>query len=211
VRQRLCNGTLVKGLGPIADPLLIGMGQSMGGCFSILMQGRFAVFEALAVLGYSAVHSSVAFGLQNAGVEVGELAGLFQDTSLTRAEASATVRPAFFDGSVPEDIVAADLGGGYPLRRTIPAWGSLTPPGIGNLLIQPGAVAPEAAAITCPVFIAFGDIDLAQEPRRDPAAYAACRDIELMIVPDCAHMHNFAKGRALLWDRLIHWASRLGA
>jgi hypothetical protein len=110
---------------------------------------------------------------------------------------------------VPEDIVAADFAGGYPLRQSIPAWGSLTPTCVGNTLIQPGAVASEAAAVECPVFLGFGEIDLAANARAEPTAYTSADDIELMIVCQCAHMHNFSTSRERLWNRLIDWAARL--
>jgi pimeloyl-ACP methyl ester carboxylesterase len=207
IRERLTQGRLVEQLPALDDVLLVGMGQSMGGCLTILMQGRHRVFDAIAVLGYSAIHTAVHYGLEQAGDP--EARASPKDASLTRREAAAILRPAFFDAGVPEDIIAADFAGGYPFRQSIPAWGRLTPACVGNTLIQPGAVASEAAAVECPVFLGFGEIDLAANARAEPTAYISADDIELMIVRQCAHMHNISTGRERLWNRLIDWAARL--
>jgi predicted alpha/beta-hydrolase family hydrolase len=39
---------------PVETPFVVGVGQSMGGCVSIVTQAMHRPFDALAVLGYSA-------------------------------------------------------------------------------------------------------------------------------------------------------------
>jgi pimeloyl-ACP methyl ester carboxylesterase len=53
----LRSGTLLESLGPLETPFVIGIGQSMGGCVSIVTQAMQRPFDALAVLGYSASHT----------------------------------------------------------------------------------------------------------------------------------------------------------
>jgi alpha-beta hydrolase superfamily lysophospholipase len=41
VLERLAAGTLVDGLARVADPVVLGIGQSMGGCMTVVQQGRY--------------------------------------------------------------------------------------------------------------------------------------------------------------------------
>jgi pimeloyl-ACP methyl ester carboxylesterase len=72
-------------------------------------------------------------------------------------------------------------------------------------VMLPGAGAKEAAQITCPVFLAFGTVDVSPDPHAEPAAYRKARDVTLFTVPQMAHMHNFADTRKLLWERFYGW------
>ena len=53
VRQRLTAGTLMDTLDPVTDPLTLGIGQSMGGAFTIVQQGRHHGYDGVGILGYS--------------------------------------------------------------------------------------------------------------------------------------------------------------
>lgn len=77
--------------------------------------------------------------------------------------------------------------------------------------LGPGVVAVEAAAITTPVFIGVGDIDVVADAHAEPAAYPASRDVTVCVFPHMAHMHNFAPSRRALWDRLAAWATTVAA
>ncbi|MDO7842059.1 alpha/beta fold hydrolase [Sphingomonas immobilis] len=57
ILRRLAEGTLAPGFPAIADPLKIGIGQSMGGCMTIIQQGRYHCYDGIGVLGYSAIHT----------------------------------------------------------------------------------------------------------------------------------------------------------
>jgi hypothetical protein len=56
-----------------------------------------------------------------------------------------------------------------------------------------------------PVFLAFGDSDVAADPRQEPANYPASRHITLVVMPKMTHMHNFADTREQLWESLDRW------
>jgi pimeloyl-ACP methyl ester carboxylesterase len=57
----LCAGALsTNTAAPVKNPYVIGVGQSMGGCVSIVAQAAHRTFDALAVLGYSASHTVLA-------------------------------------------------------------------------------------------------------------------------------------------------------
>ena len=57
VRQKLAAGTLIDGLGPVRNPVTVGIGQSMGGAFTIVQQGRHHCYDGVGVLGFSPLHT----------------------------------------------------------------------------------------------------------------------------------------------------------
>jgi pimeloyl-ACP methyl ester carboxylesterase len=191
MRRRLADGKAAPGLAPIRDPLAIGIGQSMGGCFTIAAQSRHRCFDAVAILGYSAHHTVVP-------VPPGVAAGTF---SLD------VVRYAWHWDDVPAAIVDRDVTGYLEPQGDTPPppWRSLTVPEIAVDLIEPGYVSADAAAIDVPVFVAAGERDVVPDLHAESTAYRRARDVTLYRQPRAAHMHNFAGTRALLWERLASW------
>jgi pimeloyl-ACP methyl ester carboxylesterase len=57
ISRRLRDCDVVPGYPPIDVGRCVGMGQSMGGGVAIIMAGRHRTFDAIAVLGYSAIHT----------------------------------------------------------------------------------------------------------------------------------------------------------
>jgi hypothetical protein len=72
-------------------------------------------------------------------------------------------------------------------------------------MMGPGFAAGEAAQVDVPVFLGYGERDVADDPPREPAMFPTSRDVSLFIVPRMAHMHNFAGSRRQLWERLSDW------
>lgn len=60
VTSLLASGELDPDFPPIDGLVRIGLGQSMGGCLLIVQQGQHATFDAIGVLGYSAIHTVLA-------------------------------------------------------------------------------------------------------------------------------------------------------
>ncbi len=213
IRAGLTTGTLVDGLEPVAADRVIALGQSMGGCVSIVMQATHRTCDALGVLGYSAIHTVLPS--PSGGVEIDAVARGRTDREAIEAEADAiggidVFSWAFHCEDVEPALLQADLEGGFPFRtESVPPWGSATIPPAAASMLSPGVVAAEAAAVDVPVFIGVGDRDVCPDPRREPAAYAASSDITVQIVPSMAHMHNFASTRAVLWERLHAWGATI--
>ena len=132
--ERIRAGTLAPGFPALPGVAAVGIGQSMGGCVTILTQARHRTFAAIAPLGYSAIHTqlpqrSEADRSATAGGFVYE-PGTAVDTA-TISKTSATVVDfvyPFHWEDVPQDILAADMGGGYPMRKVNPPFGSATIP-----------------------------------------------------------------------------------
>jgi hypothetical protein len=57
VLRRLADGSLSEAFPVVASPLVVGIGQSMGGCMTVIQQGRYHCYDGIGVLGYSAVHT----------------------------------------------------------------------------------------------------------------------------------------------------------
>jgi pimeloyl-ACP methyl ester carboxylesterase len=215
VVRRLAAGSLSDALPPLPRLTRIGIGQSMGGCLTIVMQGRHATFDAIAPLGYSAIHTvlpqrDAAERLR--GQEHHANIGSRPLAEISVAEASQGVVDfvyPFHWEDVPADIVAADMAGGFPLRTSPPAWGSATVPPCAVTMMTPGVVAHEAGAIAVPVLVGVGERDVCPDPHAEPSAYPRSQDVSLFIVPRMAHMHNFASTRQALWSRIESWARRV--
>jgi hypothetical protein len=110
-----------------------------------------------------------------------------------------------FDGTGMADIVIADLGGGFLVPRNVSPFGSVTIPDCAIQMLLPCSAKQEAADIVVPFVIASRVGDVHPEPHMEPSAYCGRNDIATVIMPNVAHMYNFASTRALLWERLVHW------
>jgi hypothetical protein len=230
VLKRLEAGTLAAGFPKVATPLKLGIGQSMGGCMTVIQQGRYHCYDGVGVLGYSAVHTHPPTRPGTAPIAAPWLP---RDTLLTQpltvlnaaalAKAMSTPRPdggaamawGFHYDDVDPEIVAKDLA---HFNRGIhdaasqkgfaaPPWSSLTTPGaVAQSCLTPGAIAPEAAAVTAPVLVAMGERDVVADPKGEPRAYLSASSVDLFICPRMGHMHNFASTRELFWRRIETWA-----
>ena len=210
--ERIRSGALTPQLPAMPRVCAVGIGQSMGGIITILAQGRHSTFDAIAPLGASAIHTQLPQRTEAARLQVLGAHDYQPDAQLSGDEIARSsalipdfVYPFHWD-DVPSDILAADMDGGYPLRKRVPAFGSGTIPTCAVLMMRPAAVAAEAAAVRVPVLVGVGERDVCPEPHREPMAYQSSRDVSVYIVPRMAHMHNFASTRHLLWERLVHWA-----
>jgi pimeloyl-ACP methyl ester carboxylesterase len=192
----------------------MGMGQSMGGGVTILAQGRFATFDAIAPCGVSAIHTA----LPQRDVDAFEegkrrfeevTVGDASHSHLTTAHEGVDYVYPFHWEDVPADILVADMAGGYPIRQTAPEFGSLTIPHCAVQMMTPGCFAADAARIAVPVLVGLGERDTCPDPRAEPSAYTTSPDISVYIVPRMAHMHNFASTREMLWARLHRWTRML--
>lgn len=198
ISAQLAQGSLAAGLPVLPNLVRIAIGQSMGGCISIVMQGRMATCDAIACLGFSAIHTVLPQRTEAARQQGIAANKFFRNDDLRKMPSRGAdvdfVYP-FHGEDVPQDILDADMKGGYPIRKTTPPWGSLTMPACARLMLSPGYVAQEAAAIEVPVLIAAGERDVVPDPRAEPAAFKSAKDVSVYVVPNMAHMHNFASTR----------------
>ncbi|MCU1344006.1 MAG: hypothetical protein JWL70_272 [Acidimicrobiia bacterium] len=232
VMERLESGTLKEGFPAVVGAVKLGIGQSMGGCFTIVLQGQHRVFDGIASLGYSGIHTVVPTrpGLPPAVWPWMRRGTSLDNPQILNADAfAAAAGPALADQNsitetaahgehpfawafhyddVPADIVAIDMeASANPDMANLPPWRSATTPPCGVFMIAPGTVATEAASITVPVLSAQGERDVVPDPWMEPKAFKSSPDITVFVCPRMGHMHNFASTRVKFWDRIHSWGT----
>jgi pimeloyl-ACP methyl ester carboxylesterase len=212
VMQQLRQGTLANDFAALTDPFVVGIGQSMGAGITTIMQGRRRTFHAIASLGISAIHTVLPQPTPELFAVSRSIFMFSRQTPLDDLSVNFSsklvpnfVYPFHWEDE-PAEIIAADMEGGYPLRRTAPKFGSMTVPRCAVAMNSPGFFTPEVARIDVPVLIAGGERDVMPDVRREPTAFINSNDVSVFIVPRMAHMHNFANTRRLLWQRVAEWA-----
>jgi len=189
---RLSGGAIDARLPSLNAFVTVGVGQSLGGAVTIITQSSHQTFDMLAVLGASALHTRIPSRHGHEGSE--EIDWLY----------------AMHSDETPPEIVAIDWEGGYPERVSVPDFGTDNIPSCTfDLLSRQDYLAPYAKAISVPVFLGYGARDTCGNPHGEPGAYLSATDIALTIVPEMAHMHNFAPTRLRLWKRLGNWLDML--
>jgi len=215
--SRLRDGTLVEGFPAVANPFVVGSGQSLGGGITMIMQGRHQTYQAIAPLGISGTHTRLPQPSRELEARTRSTYVFTRATPNTElvAKRSKHANPdwryAFHWDDTPADILDADMKGGYPKRDTSPPWGSLSLPPCAIGCNSPHFFAAEVAMIRVPVLLAMGERDVCADPHREPSEFTASPDVSLYIVPSMAHMHNFAPTRARMWQRLNNWARMIAA
>lgn len=209
--QALSHGSLVDWLAPVEVSACIAIGHSLGGMQLVAHQGRRGRFEAVAILGWSSVHTQTptpnGFVAPTADLESRSATSLDEAWAGPMVDAIANMRYAYHWDDVSPQIVAEDMGVGFPIRtaETLPSWTTRTFPPFAAICMSKGVVAAEAAAIEIPVFVALGERDVSPGLHEEALAYRGSIDLTLVELPRAAHMHNFSPQRELLWVRLQSW------
>jgi pimeloyl-ACP methyl ester carboxylesterase len=190
--DRLTAGELHPLLPSIRDFAKFGGGHSMGGMQTIVQQAEYPIYDAVMILGYTAVGVHLTMGGKRLRAADLIPPGESPDYS---ANDRAPMHEIFHWEDVPQDVVAAD-----------DALAVETPAGIGMDSIRTRIVANDAARITVPVYICLGERDVSPNPHAEPAYYRNSMDIMLHILPKSGHCQNFAGTRHQMWDRMHHWA-----
>jgi alpha-beta hydrolase superfamily lysophospholipase len=222
VRQKLAAGTLLDGLDPVHHPVTVGIGQSMGGAFTIVQQGWHHCYDGVGVLGFSPLHTqpptrqdTPPLALPWVPRDTLPSEGIFTNAPALADLAGSVRAPSddnvmawgFHYDDVDPAVVKRDMDD-YPARHgDLPPWGSASVPGTAVLWsVAPGSILAEAAAIRCPVLVALGERDVVVDPRGELRAFASSPSVDFFECPRMAHMHNFAGTRELFWRRLDTWA-----
>jgi alpha-beta hydrolase superfamily lysophospholipase len=234
VMEKLESGTLLEGYPAVHGATKLGIGQSMGGCFTIVAQGQLETFDGIAALGFSGIHTVVPnrpgtpaavwpWVLRSSDRDnpkilnqaaMAAAAGPTLDGQDSLAEAAAQSEHPFtwsfhYDDE-PADIVAADMTAGTD-GSPLPVWRSATTPSCGLYMVAPGTVATEAASITVPLLVAVGERDVVPNPWLEPFAFKSSTDITVFVCPRMGHMHNFAHTRHQFWARIQSWGDGVAA
>ncbi len=202
VRARLREGTLADGVPPLDLPM-IGVGHSMGGCLTVMVQARSRPYDAIVLLGYAVQFNTLNqdYTTDDPAARAAQAEALFRTIYGVGPDVTSWMvdrdiaHQVFHASDVPAEVIAADDAAvsRMPVRAGVET-------GI------PGYVQRDAAAIDVPVFLAFGTVvDLTPGPYAEPANYGASGDVTLYLVEGSAHCHNFSSNRTVLWDRIGRW------
>jgi pimeloyl-ACP methyl ester carboxylesterase len=232
VMRRVESGTILGSFPPVPGATKIGIGQSMGGCYTLVLQGQHGTFDCIALLGSSAIHTVVPSRPGTAAAAwpwIPRGDDLDHPRILNHAALASAVGPvilgqdsireiseggehplawSFHYDDVPRDIVALDMAATEgTLDGALPEWRSATTPSCSIYMVAPGTVALEAASTSVPVLVAVGERDVVPDPWMEPKAFKSCNDITVYVCPRMGHMHNFAGTRELLWKRIHSWGT----
>ena len=202
------------------DPVKIGIGQSMGGCLTVVQQGHFHGYDGVGVLGYGVFGTLPptapgtpptrvavdAAGCGDGGGGDDECAGA------GRAESAASPghRRRWRGGSTTTTSIGRWWR--WTWRTIRPARGSAgvgvgdDPEPVDLWCFAPGAVMVEAAAITAPVLVAMGERDVVVDPRGEVRAHASSSERRPVRVPEDGAHAQLCGDREELSARIETWA-----
>lgn len=221
ILSKLADGKLASDFPSVTEPVVIGIGQSAGGCYTIAQQGRFHAYDGIAILGYSALQTVVParpgrpplhgpwipreYGIADGVVTNAEMLATLP-TMMGTPEAYEDMAWAFHWDDMDPDVVRADIEDSPARHGHPPVWASATSPGMIAYALGPGNFQSEAASITSPVLVAVGERDVIPDPRGEIRSFLSSNSVDFFICPNMAHMHNFASTRELFWNRIAVWA-----
>jgi alpha-beta hydrolase superfamily lysophospholipase len=172
----------------------VGGGHSIGGMVTVTQQARHGTYEAIMILGYSAVGPDRDYrdaDLPATPIQSHVAAGY---VTVDRC----ALRSMFHHGSVPAAVLRIDD------ELLVPA-----PLGLLDQARTPGIISTDAAEVNVPVLTCFGDGDAVVAAHAEPAMYPRSNDVALLVLTRSGHCHNFAEGRELLWNRMHAWIQSL--
>jgi pimeloyl-ACP methyl ester carboxylesterase len=185
----------------------IGVGHSMGAMLTAMQQARYGGHAALILLGFSTRGLTSALSpeeLSFAKNPAGARANLVRLARLRAADPYPEV-PRSAQGRELFAGESADRRGVEALQRARSRL--LLSAGLFSMI--PGSCAPECARVDVPVFLAFGDRDMAGPPQLVPADYPASPDITLVILAATGHAHFLFPARGHLFDRVTQWCEAM--
>lgn len=191
MRERLACGMLSPDLAPLDEsPLfLAGIGHSMGGMLLSHLQAHHAPFDAICLLGWATL--TMLTHLPGTAPDLFErLPGYVTSDGYIPSSLRPLIRQWFCSPAVSEKLIAADE------REATVA------PAAWMAEMKPQALFDEAARITCPLFLGFGDIDTTATPHQEVAAYPHGSQVTLFIQRGAHHCANFESGRFALWQAI---------
>jgi pimeloyl-ACP methyl ester carboxylesterase len=203
IADRVRNGTLVDGLPAFEPAALIGLGHSMGGMVIAVEQAEHSTFDAIVVLGHSGD------GTWEALTDDERL--LMEEPREAREQAMVELARVRARGLPPETARRAPPGSFFAAdvpRAVKGAFGSQRTELLYSCALStmiPGHTDAEKAAVTVPVFLAFGDHDLTDSYDGNAARYKSSPRVTLFMLHGSAHCHNMASTRELLWERIGGW------
>ena len=190
----------------VGDETVIGIGHSMGGMTTTLLQAAHTPFKAIGLFGSSA--GGLEWGLSDEEKtyidKPEEFARDLEKLTLEKFGRVFTEIPAGPSGkSITFGGETAEL-----TQRLRDISCELYAAG-GMMSMVRGSFRKEVEAIDVPIFFAFGDHDIGIPPEDAPKDYINAHSTELVILEKTGHNHFAFSSIQTLCDKLDHWASNL--
>lgn len=201
----LRQGSLTPQLPPLVGLRSIGVGHSMGGMMTVLLQAASRLHSAVALLGF-ATRGLPSFMPPEviALPQAQQRARLVEFAKRTFPQPYPVIKSSG-NGAEIYGSAKAEAKGIAALK---PATDCLLPvPAFMSML--PGNVAPEAARIEVPVYLGVGERDMTGKPQDIPASFSGSSKVTLDIYPETGHSHFLFPARRQLFEQLADWAHRL--
>jgi pimeloyl-ACP methyl ester carboxylesterase len=202
VRERLASGTLAPEAASVLEPMVVGLGHSMGGLIAVVQQGLCQSFDVLVLLGHSGL------GLPEVLTET-EMLVTMEESDLLEIEEEiqrlarlrfavpsnkTPERGGFFADDVPQEVRQAFARATVPLLITC---------GLTSMI--PNSARTQAASIDVPVFLCFGDQDLTANRYGASGLFRSAAYTTVFLLNESGHCHNQASTREVLWGRVLNW------
>jgi pimeloyl-ACP methyl ester carboxylesterase len=201
IRTELRAGHLTGA--PLPHLQSIGVGHSMGAMLTAMQQAHHGGHAALALFGFSTRGLAAALSPEELSFAQNPAAARANLVRLARLR-SADPYPEVPRSAQGRELFAgetADRRGVEALQRARSRL--LLTAGLFSMI--PGSCAPECAGVDVPVFLAFGDRDMAGPPEEVPANYPASPDVTLLVLAATGHAHFLFPARGQLFERVTQW------
>jgi alpha-beta hydrolase superfamily lysophospholipase len=185
------------------DPVLVGVGHSMGAMLVAYQQARHRLYCGVTLLGHSGRGLPEVLTDEELAVAGQPDKARLAIVDLARARFRRPLVPA--GSRVSAMLTGPDLPAA--LTRSLGAAGTSLPAACGLTSMLPGSHADVLAAVDVPVLLGLAEHDIVGPPREAPSHLTSADDITLYVLGQAYHNSNVAPTRTQLWDRLAAWAS----
>jgi alpha-beta hydrolase superfamily lysophospholipase len=207
IRRRLDRGA-IPGVAPCAGLPVVGLGSSMGGAIATISQAKHGSYDALALLGAHPNGDAAQLPEPILATADGDAAGMPDRLAAVLRELGRDPYAPMKAGPRTKRVFGGGDSAAVAALRTARA-SVLTMPGISVMV--PGGWRDAAAAVTVPVFLAFGERDFWEHPQDAVGYLTACHDVTLAILPQTGHTHLVFPSVAELQRRVARWVRGLAA
>lgn len=182
---------------------MIGVGHSMGGMITVLIQARHGLFSSIALFGSSA--GGLEWGLDDhEKTYIDDEEKFSKDMEALTLRKFKTAFPPSMGGPSGKSITFGGENDSVTqrLRETTC---NLYAAG-GMMSMTRGSFKTEVLAINVPMFFAFGDHDIGIAPKEAPKDFINAPSHELLILENTGHNSFAFSSLANLCEQFQHWA-----
>jgi pimeloyl-ACP methyl ester carboxylesterase len=191
--EGLRGGTLVPSYPLLPELKSVGAGHSLGAMMTVVQQAQSPIHSGLLLYGFHTYGQPEYVPASDAPLDPAWVRSHIPELVRARhSEAYLTLNPPATKQRVSAAIAMEPL-------LTMATWCSTVP----------DLIAEDAAAITVPIMLVFGDNDLNIRAHKAPAAYTACVDLSLLVLKDTKHNHFIYPSRTAMFAQVAKWMERI--